>query len=103
MSNSNILPELPFLCITQIIFELSDSSSDLYSCLFVNRMWCRCAIALLWQRPFYWSGDKAGRMVAKFLQLFPQGYLDDLEYVMGLHIPSHNSNPMFNYLHFVRS
>src|SRR5947209_199744 len=100
MSTSQIVSDL---CLARVISELAESSEDLYSCLRVNHMWCKCAVAYLWQTPFHWTGDKAGRMVGKFLQLLPKGYIDDLEYVMGIYVPPHNTRPTFNYLQCVKT
>ncbi|CAG8652347.1 25_t:CDS:1 [Paraglomus brasilianum] len=103
MSENLDMSNLPFLCVAQIIFELSDSSADLHSCLLVNRMWCKCAVAYLWRTPFYWNGHRAVKMVIEFLRLLPNDCLEDLEYVIGIHIPAQNMQPMFNYLSFVRT
>ncbi|GBC30875.1 hypothetical protein GLOIN_2v1767282 [Rhizophagus irregularis DAOM 181602=DAOM 197198] len=42
------LPELT----NEIIQYLRNDISTLYSCIFVNRLWCRLAIPLLWEDPF---------------------------------------------------
>uniref|UniRef100_U9U6K3 F-box domain-containing protein n=1 Tax=Rhizophagus irregularis (strain DAOM 181602 / DAOM 197198 / MUCL 43194) TaxID=747089 RepID=U9U6K3_RHIID len=36
----------------EIIQYLRDDISSLYSCILVNRLWCRIAIPLLWEDPF---------------------------------------------------
>jgi hypothetical protein len=52
MATSNIflggLPEL----INKIIQYFQNDFSTLYSCILVNRLWCRVAIPLLWEDPF---------------------------------------------------
>ncbi|PKY30091.1 uncharacterized protein OCT59_019121 [Rhizophagus irregularis] len=45
---SGDLPEL----IYEIIKYLQNDYSTLYSCVLVNRLWCRLAIPLLWENPF---------------------------------------------------
>ncbi|CAB5206538.1 unnamed protein product [Rhizophagus irregularis] len=42
------LPELTY----EIIKYFQNDYSTLYSCIFVNRLWCRLAIPLLWENPF---------------------------------------------------
>ncbi|CAG8560198.1 3734_t:CDS:2 [Paraglomus occultum] len=103
MTTSGKAANLPILCVAQIVYELSESSRDLYSCLFVNHIWCRCAIVYLWKTPFYWSGSKAERMLDKFLALLPEKTLDDLSGSLGVNIPPQNTHPFFNYLSFVRT
>ncbi|POG58608.1 hypothetical protein GLOIN_2v1729262, partial [Rhizophagus irregularis DAOM 181602=DAOM 197198] len=45
---SGDLPELIF----DIIKYFQDDYSTLYSCVLVNRLWCRLTIPLLWENPF---------------------------------------------------
>ncbi|CAB4426609.1 unnamed protein product [Rhizophagus irregularis] len=45
---SGDLPELTY----KIINFLQNDYSTLYSCILVNRLWCRLAIPLLWENPF---------------------------------------------------
>src|SRR5437764_452887 len=97
------MSSVPFLCIMQIICELSESSNDLYSCSLVNRMWCECAIAYLWQTPFRWSGRKACRMLVKFLRFLPKECFEDLEDIVDMHPPLESEQSIFNYLNFVRT
>ncbi|CAG8505193.1 3766_t:CDS:1 [Paraglomus brasilianum] len=103
MTTSDKAANLPILCVAQIVYELSESSRDLYSCLFVNRIWCRCAIVYLWKTPFYWSGSKSKRMLGKFLALLPKKTLDELTGSLGVDIPPQNMHPFFDYLSFVRT
>ena len=45
---SGDLPEIN----NEIIQYFQNDFSTLYSCIFVNRLWCRLAIPLLWENPF---------------------------------------------------
>ena len=45
---SGDLPEL----IYEIIKYFQNDFSTLYTCILVNRLWCRLAIPLLWEDPF---------------------------------------------------
>jgi hypothetical protein len=45
---SGDLPELTY----EVIKYFRNDFSTLYSCVSVNRLWCRLAIPLLWENPF---------------------------------------------------
>ncbi|PKC55083.1 hypothetical protein RhiirA1_476200 [Rhizophagus irregularis] len=45
---SGDLPELTY----EVIKYFQNDYSTLYSCILVNRLWCRLAIPLLWENPF---------------------------------------------------
>ncbi|CAG8619467.1 4413_t:CDS:1 [Racocetra persica] len=52
MTNLYIPSSLTNDCLEEIIQHLVDHRSSLFSCLLVNRLWCKLAIGLLWSRPF---------------------------------------------------
>ncbi|PKY51333.1 hypothetical protein RhiirA4_407346, partial [Rhizophagus irregularis] len=39
-------------CLRIIFIELKNDSNFLYSCILVNRYWCRIAIPILWKNPY---------------------------------------------------
>ncbi|GET60673.1 hypothetical protein GLOIN_2v1782947 [Rhizophagus irregularis DAOM 181602=DAOM 197198] len=45
---SEDLPELTY----EVIKYFQNDYSTLYSCILINRLWCRLAIPLLWDNPF---------------------------------------------------
>src|SRR5437764_14410050 len=49
-SNKHNLPSLPSETIDDIFKHIHDQST-LYSCLFVNRTWCRKIVPILWAKP----------------------------------------------------
>ncbi|GBC47002.2 hypothetical protein GLOIN_2v1784096 [Rhizophagus irregularis DAOM 181602=DAOM 197198] len=49
--NSSELGNLPEL-LCEIIQYFRNDLSTLYSCVLVNKLWCRLAIPLLWEDPF---------------------------------------------------
>ncbi|RIA85784.1 hypothetical protein C1645_879078 [Glomus cerebriforme] len=51
MTCSKIFSDLPEL-LNDILQYLNNDFSTLYSCVLVNRLWCRLAIPLLWKDPF---------------------------------------------------
>ncbi|CAJ0840919.1 14186_t:CDS:10 [Entrophospora sp. SA101] len=53
------------------LFATSKSSiQDLYSCIFVNRNWCRLAMPFLWTRPFHLYDDEKNEKVIKIFLRF---------------------------------
>ncbi|CAI2166773.1 12025_t:CDS:2 [Funneliformis geosporum] len=49
-----IIPQdtLPTECMQQIFKYVNDQGNGLYSCLFVNKYWCKNVLPLLWASPF---------------------------------------------------
>ncbi|CAG8432937.1 6083_t:CDS:10 [Diversispora eburnea] len=45
-------PFLPPKCLCKIFQNLTDQET-LYSCLFVNRLWCAISVEFLWSKPFH--------------------------------------------------
>ncbi|CAG8644282.1 17247_t:CDS:2 [Gigaspora margarita] len=55
MSVKNLRNPLPMLtsdCIADILNQLKNDRTTLYSCLLTNRLFCRLVVPLLWSRPF---------------------------------------------------
>src|SRR6266542_5194438 len=51
--HSNVpVPCLPTECMQEIFKHVQAQGFGLYSCLLVNRYWCKNIIPLLWSRPF---------------------------------------------------
>ncbi|RIA99564.1 hypothetical protein C1645_747130, partial [Glomus cerebriforme] len=49
------VPLLPTECMQQIFKYVDDQENGLYSCLFVNKYWCKNVVPLLWVSPFQGS------------------------------------------------
>ncbi|GBC00743.1 hypothetical protein RclHR1_03960017 [Rhizophagus clarus] len=49
---------VPLDCLQEIFQYLENDMKSLYRCMLVNRTWCRINIALLWRRPFEYSGPE---------------------------------------------
>ncbi|EXX64920.1 uncharacterized protein OCT59_019058 [Rhizophagus irregularis] len=79
------LPELAY----KVINYLQNDYSTLYSCILVNRLWCRLAIPLLWENPFSISARNYS-----FIEI----YLYDLEIINNSLYP----NVLFNYSRFLK-
>ncbi|RGB28865.1 hypothetical protein C1646_767305 [Rhizophagus diaphanus] len=67
---SGDLPELTY----EIIQYLRNDISTLYSCILVNRLWCRLTIPLLWEDPFSIKGSKNYHFIEIYLKY------DDCDY-----------------------
>ncbi|GBC34062.2 hypothetical protein GLOIN_2v1873989 [Rhizophagus irregularis DAOM 181602=DAOM 197198] len=94
---SGDLPEL----IYEIIKYLQNDYSTLYSCILVNKLWCRLAIPLLWENPFSIPTKNY-----KFIEIYLHNLNDDdfntklNEYkIVNNSLPS---NILFNYPRFLK-
>ncbi|UZO17008.1 uncharacterized protein OCT59_008374 [Rhizophagus irregularis] len=94
---SGDLPELTY----DIIKYLQNDYSTLYSCILVNRLWCRLAIPLLWDNPFsICTGNY------NFIEMYLHNNLNN-EFITKLNEYKiiNNSlftNTLFNYLSFLK-
>ncbi|PKY17716.1 hypothetical protein RhiirB3_430388 [Rhizophagus irregularis] len=94
---SGDLPELTY----DIIKYLQNDYSTLYSCILVNRLWCRLAIPLLWENPFsICTGNY------NFIEMYLHNNLNN-EFITKLNEYKiiNNSlftNTLFNYLSFLK-
>src|SRR5688572_29499673 len=59
------------LDVLQEIFQyLENDMTSLYRCTLVNRTWCKTSIALLWRRPFEYSGSKSTRRYSELIRTY---------------------------------
>ncbi|GBB88137.1 hypothetical protein RclHR1_14670002 [Rhizophagus clarus] len=94
---SGDLPEL----INKVIQYFRYDYKTLYSCILVNRLWCRLAIPLLWEDPFLIKKPKNYRFIEIYLYNLNEDYKTKLnEYVN--HDDSFPSNTLFNYPSFIQ-
>ncbi|CAB5094211.1 unnamed protein product [Rhizophagus irregularis] len=97
-SGNSELGNLPEL-ICEIIKYFRNDFSTLYSCILVNRLWCRLAIPLLWEDPF--------SIYAQNFQ-FIEIYLGNLNEDAKQHLVDRNliakncSSTLFNYPSFIK-
>ncbi|POG63188.1 hypothetical protein GLOIN_2v1784343 [Rhizophagus irregularis DAOM 181602=DAOM 197198] len=94
---SGDLPELT----NEIIKNFQNDYSTLYSCVLVNRLWCRLAIPLLWENPF-----SIPTRNYNFIEVYLYNLNDFLKSKLNeYHITDHYllpSNTLFNYPSFIR-
>ncbi|RIA91678.1 hypothetical protein C1645_821687 [Glomus cerebriforme] len=100
---SGDLPELT----NEIIQYFRRDFSTLYSCILVNRLWCRLAIPLLWENPFS-NHYKNCRNFQKFhyVEIYLHYLNDDYKGKFDNHKIKINylntSNTLFNYPSFIK-
>ncbi|RIA91542.1 hypothetical protein C1645_116470 [Glomus cerebriforme] len=92
-------------CLRIIFTELEEDSASLYSCILVNRFWCRIAIPILWKNPFIYfvygkiSRDKLCNVI---IHLLPQSS-KQLLFDNNIDLPpssTFSNEPLFNYISF---
>ncbi|KAF0399010.1 hypothetical protein F8M41_009793 [Gigaspora margarita] len=115
----------PTECLLEILAFLQKDQGSLFSCLLINRHWCRITVPILWKEPCF----KKGKLIRKFLQelnanerkLFFSGLnanelklffsrlnanerkllLSEFNAQFKITIPS-NTNPLFEYLTYIK-
>ncbi|RGB42364.1 hypothetical protein C1646_751008 [Rhizophagus diaphanus] len=99
MSYSKIISDLPEL-IYDIIKYFKNDFSTLYSCILVNRLWCRLAIPLLWENPFSIPNENYN-----FIRIYLHNLNDDLKAQLNEYKIDDNlfpTNTLFNYPIFLK-
>src|SRR5581483_5674128 len=103
------IPEL----LNDIIQYLQNDFTTLYSCILVNRLWCRLAIPLLWEDPFSAYAFRFNHPYSipshkfRFLEIYLH-YLNDGDKRRLLKVYKINSlnscplNTLFNYPSFIK-
>ncbi|EXX70374.1 hypothetical protein GLOIN_2v1871662 [Rhizophagus irregularis DAOM 181602=DAOM 197198] len=101
MSCSKIFLDLPELTY-EIIKYFQNDYSTLYSCIFVNRLWCRLAIPLLWENPF---SIRTGNY--EFIEIYlynnlNNDYIAKLNEYKTINNSLLSTNTLFNYPSFLK-
>ncbi|RHZ74055.1 hypothetical protein Glove_227g150 [Diversispora epigaea] len=100
------ISQLPLECIEEIIENLIDDHKTLYSCMFVNRTWCRISIPILWRYPQnfdiehqkFWT-----RIVKPILMCMNKETLKILKHLGCKIIKSiYSKSPLFNYVGYMQ-
>ncbi|CAB5186037.1 unnamed protein product [Rhizophagus irregularis] len=90
------LPELTY----DILKYLKNDCSTLYSCILVNRLWCRLTIPLLWENPF--SNPTKN---CNFIEIYLHNLNEDSKTKLNEYRIEDNlftSNTLFNYPSFIK-
>ncbi|EXX78409.1 hypothetical protein RirG_015240 [Rhizophagus irregularis DAOM 197198w] len=89
-------------CLQIIINELQYDLSSLYSCILVNRYWCRIAIPILWKNPSSLKGFSPSKLHNMIIFLLPKSskkfLSDNIPEFSLTEIPY--DKPLFNYISF---
>ncbi|PKC00073.1 hypothetical protein RhiirA5_500826 [Rhizophagus irregularis] len=102
--NKVILPgKLSIECFEQVLTNLKDDPGTLFSCLLVNRCWCRLSVPLLWSHPFEYHGfgELAANIIQVYISCLP---VDELQILIdeGLDLPECHP-PLFDYPRYLQS
>ncbi|RIA85378.1 hypothetical protein C1645_879331 [Glomus cerebriforme] len=103
---------LPEDCIREIFEYLSEDKESLYSCLFTNRLFCRCVIPILWRTPWprinISRDNNCWKILGKtIIKCFPkeiQSFLlkQYIQYRIYYLNPSLRQPPLFNYVSYIQ-
>ncbi|PKC65755.1 hypothetical protein RhiirA1_460630 [Rhizophagus irregularis] len=95
---SGDLPELTY----EIIQYLRNDISTLYSCILVNRLWCRLTIPLLWEDPFSIKESKNYHFIEIYLKCLNENDKEKLQdYGINKNLFPLNTL-LFNYPSFIK-
>src|SRR4051812_13060810 len=94
---------VPLDCLQEIFQYLENDMTSLYRCTLVNRTWCRINIALLWRRPFEYSGSKSTRRYSELIRTYIAclSKCVKMEIHKGYYIPDH-PRPLFPYHQYLK-
>ncbi|KAF0450259.1 f-box domain-containing protein [Gigaspora margarita] len=87
---------LPNECFSDIFIKLSDDNKSLFSCLLVNRQWCRNAVQILWSGPIPLKNRKFIKTCLSTLNDEEQAPLKSFGLVL-----SNNIKPLFEYTTYI--
>ncbi|CAG8609509.1 2974_t:CDS:2 [Funneliformis mosseae] len=99
-----VLPgNLSVECFEQVLIHFKNDPATLFQCLFVNRLWCRLSIPLLWSHPFEYHGF--GELAANIVQIYIACLPEDERQILideGLELPE-SISPLFDYPKYLQS
>src|SRR2546429_5692588 len=82
--------------ISLILEELKDDKKSIYSCLLIDRTWCKIAVQFLWKNPWKNFGKKQLSIILFNLPIKTKENLKS----QGINLPQ--QNPLFNYIGFCK-
>ncbi|PKC08321.1 hypothetical protein RhiirA5_417055 [Rhizophagus irregularis] len=98
-------------CLPLIFEELHDDRRSLYSCLLVNRLWCKTVVPILWKDPWKFlnnlkdfNRDKLFlNTILLHLSEESKNYLRNQDSINKyINIPQQQQTPLFNYIHLIK-
>ncbi|RGB41389.1 hypothetical protein C1646_810712 [Rhizophagus diaphanus] len=89
-------------CLRIIVTKLQNDSNSLYSCILVNRFWCRMTIPILWKNPLAFKNISHDKFYTTIINMLPTSSIKFLvENNIVLPSPIISRRPLFNYLSFL--
>jgi hypothetical protein len=99
--------QIPTECLNEILEYLEEDKLTLYSCLLVNRLWCKIAVIILWRnilnfkRVYKYRSLRVAKSILSTLIACLPNESKELLYKNEIFIPTPTSNsPLFNYPEF---
>src|SRR5688572_21637937 len=93
------MPHLIEDCLRIIFTELQYDRRSLYSCILVNRFWCKIAILILWKDPNPYNYNTSSyNTLIYFLPEFSKQLLIDNNIILPS--TAFSNKPLFNYISF---
>lgn len=99
-------------CLPLIFEELHDDRCSLYSCLLVNRFWCKTVVPVLWKDPWKFLNNLKDfnrdelflNTILLHLSEESKNYLRNQDSINKyINIPQQQQQtPLFNYIHFIK-
>ncbi|CAG8445366.1 846_t:CDS:1 [Cetraspora pellucida] len=95
--NQLILMNLPTDCLVEILGHLKYDTSSLYSCILVNRLWCKLSIPLLWCSPFEFTryNNKSDLIIETYVSCFSDD--EKKQFYDNIFLIPDFQKPAFNY------
>ncbi|RIA85513.1 hypothetical protein C1645_879244 [Glomus cerebriforme] len=102
---------LPEDCIKEVLEQLSEDKTSLYSCLISNRFFCQCVVPILWRNPWPAFNSLSSELEKIYLKIlgktiikcFPQEIKQSLSKQYKIHLnPSLLQQPLFNYVSYIQ-
>ncbi|RIA94287.1 hypothetical protein C1645_873551 [Glomus cerebriforme] len=90
-------------CLRIIFTELQEDSASLYSCILVNRFWCRIAVPILWKHPYNYRKISRDKLYNVIIHLLPQSS-KQLLFDNNIDLPSLSTisnKSLFNYISYL--
>ncbi|CAG8460105.1 289_t:CDS:2 [Funneliformis mosseae] len=100
--NNKAMPEMPPVCIKEIIEQAKDNKKTLYNLLFVNRTWCNIVVPTLWSNPFDVNEENSGLVIKTYISCF-NSYEEIHLINHGFELPRQRIPPLYNYPEYLQS
>ncbi|CAI2175178.1 4896_t:CDS:2 [Funneliformis geosporum] len=100
--NNKVMPELPPVCIKEIIEQARDNKKTLYKLLFVNRTWCNIVVPTLWSNPFDIIEESSNLIINTYISCF-NSYEEIHLINHGFELPRQRIPLLYNYPEYLQS